>query len=164
MTAPALTAPAPRPGQGLSSARAQRWVLAAAIVVGLTYALRRFVEPGMSIPPRGGRNARLAGTGSPPPALPQWAVAYGAGFMILGLVALPAPEVAAALSVLVVTGTLLGNGLALADDLRELQGTPSLDSPQTAKAMQDRADAAVDAGRLPLSGLQGYGTDGLGGR
>lgn len=116
-------APAVRPAQGLSSARAQRWVLAAAIVVGMTYALRRFVEPAMiDAPTRGGPKARIAGPGTPPPALAHWAVAYGAGFTLLALLALPAPELAGALAILVVTGTLLGNGGALATDLRYLQG------------------------------------------
>lgn len=145
------TAPTPRPTQGFSSARAQRWVMAAALIVGMTYALRRIVEPGMAAAPARGSTAhRVAGAGSPPPSLQRWAVAYGTGFTILALVALPAPEVAGSLAVLVVAGTLLANGTSITADLAHLQGTPT---PTTATTV-DNSPFPADIG--PSGPLAGY--------
>lgn len=122
MPAP-VTAPSARPAQGFTSARAQRWILASAIVIALTYSLRRIVEPATEAPARGGKASRLAGAGSPPPSLSHWAVAYGAGFAMLALVAMAAPELAASLAALTVTGTLLANGTSIVADIAGLEGT-----------------------------------------
>jgi hypothetical protein len=148
----AAQAPAPRPAQAFSSARAQRWVMAAAIVVAMTYTLRRIVEPAMTTAPaRGTQAARLAGHGSPPPSLQRWAVAYGGGFMMLALVAFPAPEVAASLAMLLVVGTLLTNGTAIAADLNTLGGATPGSAPSTT------ADAAPFPAAVGPSGrLAGY--------
>lgn len=148
-------APTVRPAQGFGTAKAQRWILASALIVGMTYMLRRFVEPTVTdAPARGGKAQRLAGHGSPPPSLAHWSTAYAAGFMFLALLALPAPELAASIAVLATTGTLLSNGLAIAADLGNLQGTTSAETIDQTNA---RVKRNLAAGRPPLYGMPGFG-------
>lgn len=163
-------APTARPAYGFSTAKAQRWILGSAIVVAMVYMLRRFTED--DPPARGSTAARLAGHGSPPPQLAHWTIAYATGFMFLALIALPAPELAASLAMLTVTGTLLTNGTAIAADLAELQhgevtgagpggrpagplGPHGLDPVKPAKpdARRPKKPAGAPAGPLGPGGL-----------
>lgn len=115
-----------RPARGFTSQKAQTWVLAAAIVIAVTYTFRRLIEPGMTTAPAKGTTAhKLAGAGSPPPPLGQWAVAYGAGFTFLALMTVAAPELAASLAMLATAGTLLTNGTSIVADLAGLEGSSS---------------------------------------
>jgi len=124
-----------RPAQGFTSARAQRWVLTAAILTAVIYTFRRIVEPSvLTAPPRGGTTAKLTGSGSPPPSLGHWAVAYGTGFVLLSVLTLGAPEVAASLAMLMVAGSALTNGSSLVADVTGLEGkstTKTVKAPVT---------------------------------
>jgi hypothetical protein len=114
-----------RPAQGFSAARAQKWILAAALISALTYGFRLIIEPTVTTAPaRGGKAATLAGAGSPPPPLSHWAVSYGAGFLMLSIVSLAAPEVAASIAMLMAAGTFLSHGTSIVADITGLQNTP----------------------------------------
>lgn len=158
-----------RPGRGFTTGRAERWILAAALITAVTYAFRRLVEPSLSsAPERGGQGSRMAGAGSPPPALAQWAIAYSAGFLMLSVIALGAPELAASLAMLALAGNLLANGTSLVADLTNLEsGTASAATttnaaPLTASQVKTEANVAAGAGNAPgiaTSGLEhGAGT------
>jgi hypothetical protein len=122
-TRPRVAAPTPRPAKGFGTARAQKWVLAAAILTAIIYGFRRALEPSVQqAPARGGTASKLAGAGSPPPSLGHWAVAYGAGFILLSFVSLGAPEVAASIAMLMVAGTMITNGTAIVTDIQTLEG------------------------------------------
>jgi hypothetical protein len=150
-------APSPRPAQGFGTARAQKWILAAAILTAVIYGFRRALEPSVAqAPARGGTTSKLAGAGSPPPSLGHWAVAYGAGFVLLSFLSLGAPEVAASIAMLMVAGTAITNGTALVTDIQTLEGTgktaqpllPPLPPPGTAGP----AGATGNAAAAPASG------------
>jgi len=116
-----------------TTARAQRWIIAAALITAMTYAFRRMVE-GPLAETSGQQNhgstlSRFVGSGSPPVPLAHWALAYGAGFLGLSLLALGAPELAGALAVLEIAGTVLTNGSAIATDLNLLQHEPATKDP-----------------------------------
>jgi hypothetical protein len=116
------TAPAPRPAQTFTTARAQQWVLASAIVVAVVYVFRSLVEPAMTTAPaKGSKVSAILGAGSPPPALGTWAISYGAGFIFLAVISLAAPELAATLALMTATGSLLANGQSVASDLANLE-------------------------------------------
>lgn len=118
-----MSAPtAGRPAQGFSPQKAQQWVLVAAVVTGIVYTFRRIIEPSVTTAPKKGtKAAALAGAGSPPPALGQWAIAYGAGFLFLSLMAVAAPELAGSLAMLELAGTLLTNGTSILADITGLE-------------------------------------------
>lgn len=120
----AASTPTPRPAKGFGTARAQKWVLTAALVTAIIYGFRRALEPSVQqAPARGGTAAKLTGAGSPPPALGHWAVAYGAGFMMLSMLAIAAPEAAGSVAMLIVAGSLLTNGTAIVADIGNLEKT-----------------------------------------
>lgn len=141
-----------RPARGLSTERANKWVLASAVITGMIYAFRRLIEPSVSsAPAKGGKGAQLLGAGSPPPALGQWVVAYGVGHIMLAVLALGAPEVAASLAMLVIAGELLTNGLSVVADIAGLEGkTPSAGSTTlSAEQVRSLANTAAAAGTAP---------------
>lgn len=154
-----------RPAQGFTTQRAQRWVLGAAILIAVTYAFRRIVEPSVTTSPaRGGTAKKIAGAGSPPPPLGQWAVAYGAGFLLLSVMSLGAPEVAASLAALTVAGSFLTNGTTIVADIAGLEGAhaPSKSSgvgATAANALTSQAAAVGSAAALSPAGnaLAGQG-------
>ena len=153
--APLPRAPGPRPAQGFSSFRAQRWVMGAALVLAMTYAFRRLVENSVtSAPASGGKVASLLGTGKPPPPLGQWAIAYGAGFLMLSVLAMGAPEVAASLAMMVVVGSTLANGTTVVADIRQLEGKATVAVPTASggavlNSLGELAPAAVPGAPLP---------------
>src|SRR5262249_40604539 len=117
-----------------------------------------------SAPARGGQASRLLGAGSPPPPLAQWAIAYGAGFLMLSILALGAPEVAASVAGLMVAGELLANGTSVVADLTSLEGgttttttsTTTSTSSLTPAQVNKEANTAAAAGTAP-----GLATSGL---
>lgn len=152
-----------RPARGFTSNQAQKWVLAAAIVIAMTYTFRKLIEPGMTAAPAKGSTAhKLAGAGSPPPPLGQWAVAYGAGFTFLALMTVAAPELAASLAMLATAGSLLTNGTSIVADLAGLEGKTNSASVnaaanafrQTPSAIGQAATAGVtsQAGGAAIAG------------
>jgi hypothetical protein len=147
--------PAPRPASGFTPARAQSWILAAAVVIAVIYGVRRLVEPSLSsAPAKGGTAATLAGAGSPPPTLAHWLVAYGAGFGMLALLALAAPELAGSLALLAAAGSLLTNGTSLVADitgLEQLTPKPVAAAPASLSPPAALAPAAALPSILPSS-------------
>lgn len=116
---------APRRQGSFGRFRAQRWVLASAVITALIYAFRKAVEPaGAQTTPAKKHSglATLAGAGQPP-SLEQWAVSYGVAFTMLAMLALALPEIAATIAAMMVAGNLLTNGMAIASDIGNLQGT-----------------------------------------
>lgn len=117
-----VTAPSPRPAQGFSTERAQKWVLVSALLTAVIYGFRRTIEPAQtSSTPAKNKLAALAGSGSPP-ALGQWLVSYAVAFGFLAVIALGAPEFAASLAGVVVLGNLLNNGTTIVADLAGIGG------------------------------------------
>jgi hypothetical protein len=158
--------PTPRPAKGFGTLRAQKWVLTAAILTAIIYAFRRLVEPSLSAaPPQGGQAQKLIGSGSPPPALGEWAVAYGTGFLLLSILTLGAPEVAGSLAMLLIAGELLTNGLAIAADIgnleKQLSGSTSSSSstpkvnPNTGKGAGQAAGQVTNPQPYPGKGFTG---------
>lgn len=135
--------PAPRVTQGFSSTRAQQWILVAAILTGVIYGFRRVVEPASgSSSPSSGKLARLAGAGAPPD-LEHWAVSYGAAFLMLSVLSLGAPELAASIAAMAVAGNLLANGTTIAADLAGLEGTPLTTTAQSSPAPRSGTPSAA---------------------
>lgn len=138
-----------RPAKSFSTQRAQKWILAAAILSAVIYGFRRIVEPATGNTSSTGTAAqKLAGTATPPTAS-HWAVAYGAGFLILSVISLGAPEVAASIAMLMVVGELLTNGVTIASDIANLQGTPApvavTPAPSTTPANATQVNQATGA-------------------
>lgn len=145
-----------RPAAGFGTQRAQKWVLAAAILSAVMYGFRRIVEPSVSeAPARGGKVAKITGAGSPPPSLSHWAISYGAGFFLLSVLSFGAPEVAASIAMLMVAGTGLTNGTAILTDINSLEGASS--STATAAITQKTPDPPVT--HLPGGKTVGASTD-----
>lgn len=112
------------PGAGLTSDRAQQWVLVAALITTASYGFRRLVETDLKrTPAHGSSTQRLLGSGSPPPPLSTWAFSYGAAFSILALIAFASPEIGGSLAILSVLATVMFNSQAVIADLGSLQGT-----------------------------------------
>lgn len=148
-----------RPAQGFGTLRAQKWILAAALVTAISYAFRRLVEPSVTAAPaRGGKVAQLLGSGSPPPPLGQWAIAYGAGFLMLSIVSLGAPEVAASLAMLELAGVALTSGTSLLADIGNLEknapSSSALAAP-TAPSTPAATPAPNIAPNVPTTGTAG---------
>jgi hypothetical protein len=137
-----------RPAHGFTTGRAQKWVLTAAILVAVMYAFRRIVEPSVTTAPaRGGTAAKITGAGSPPPALGQWAVSYGVGFLLLSVIALGAPELAASVAMLMVAGSFLTNGTSLIADISGLEGkTPNSPAVNAAAQAVTQTSPAIAQG------------------
>lgn len=160
-----------RPAQGFTSQRAQRWVLAAALLSAMIYGFRRIIEPVSGNTTSSGTAAqKLAGTGTPP-TLSHWAIAYGAGFLMLSVISLGAPELAASLAMLMVVGELLSNGTTIVADITGLEtsGTGQSGLPADVKlaagaanitqGAADTASAAVGAaGSVGAAGVKGAGS------
>jgi len=122
MTTIAPTATPLGPAHGFTSEKAQGWVLTAAIVTAVIYAFRRVIEPSVSsAPAKGSKASRVLGAGSPPAPVGQWAIAYGAAFLMLALVAEVSPETAGSLAILVTLTTLLTNGPAIVADIKSVE-------------------------------------------
>jgi hypothetical protein len=139
--------PMPRAAQGISTGKAQAWILTAALVTAIVYAFRRLIEPATPSTKKGAsKAAALLGAGPTPP-LEQWSISYGAAFMMLSILALGAPELAASLALMGVTGNLLANGITIAADLDGLEGstptTPTALNPPSAAPAATGAAAAV---------------------
>lgn len=141
-----VTAPTTgRPAKGFTAQRAQQWVLAAAVITAVVYTFRRISEGAVSTAPaKGGKVSALLGTGSPPPPLGQWAIAYGAGFTLLALVSVAAPELAGSLAMLELVGCVLGNGNALAGDLSKLEGNAKAKTTPAAPVSTKAETAAAN--------------------
>lgn len=143
------------PARGFTTAKAESWVLASAMIVGAVYGFRRIIEPSVTTAPaRGGKAAALLGAGSPPAALGQWAVAYSTSYIFLSIGAIIAPELAAALAMLIVGASLLSNGISVSTDLTTLEGgkktaavAPS-SSPSATKVATGAVSIADAAGSL----------------
>ena len=135
------------------SSRAEKWVLAAALITALAYGFRRLIEPSVSsAPAQGGQVAQLLGTGSPPPPAGKWAIAYGVGFIALALMAELAPELAAALAGMEITGVVLGNANGIVTDLASLglsdSSTSTSTSTSSSTSAANVADTATASGVL----------------
>lgn len=124
-----MNAPTPRPAQGFTSSRAQSWVLGSAMITALIYGFRRTVEGATPSTVQKGKVNSLLGSGTPAP-LNQWLIAYGAAYLMLAVLALGAPELAASLAMMAVIGNVITNGLTITGDLAALEagGTPAQQS------------------------------------
>jgi hypothetical protein len=111
----------PRPTKGFSSARAQKWVLAAAILEMLIYTFRHLIEGDTSSAPASSSQARAFLGQGKPPNFGQWIIAYGVAFTFLGVLTLGAPEVAGALAMFMLVATFLESGGQLATDLSQIE-------------------------------------------
>lgn len=131
-----------RSAQGFSTDRAQKWILAAALITGIVYAFRAVIEPSVSSSPAKGSS--LLG-GSPPPPVGKWAVAYGAGFLMLSILALGAPEVAGSFAMLEIAGVLLTNGTSVIADLSGLEGKPAAAGVSTIPASASTPNVAPNS-------------------
>lgn len=136
------TAPtSPRPAQGFSTQRAQKWVLASALITALVYGIRRITGDTAAAP--GLKN--VAGIGQPT-TLAHWAVSYGIAYTMLALLAVAAPEAAASLAMLTLLGNLLANGKGLASDLKSLESgggyTPQIQARPPAAQVHAQAKNA----------------------
>lgn len=139
-----------RPAQGFGTARAQKWVLTAAILSAVMYGFRRIIEGANgNTTSKGTATQKLIGTGTPP-TLSHWAVAYGAGFMLLSFLSLGAPEVAASIAMLMVLGEVLTNGTTITADIAGLEGNsataitapqPTSTTPATAQQVNQATGA-----------------------
>lgn len=101
-------------------------MLTAAILTAIIYAFRRAVEPttNPTSSVASSKAAGLVGAGAPP-SLGRWATSYAAAFLMLSILALGAPELAASLAMMAVVGNLLTNGITIATDLTRLEGADS---------------------------------------
>ena len=112
------------PTANLNAAHAQKWILASAIVVAGMYLVRRLVEGagviGVGSNTNNSRTLALLGSGPPPP-LETWLVAYGVSYTGLAIIALGAPELAAAFAILVMVVNVINNGATVSRDLTALQ-------------------------------------------
>lgn len=152
------SAPTFRPAQGFTSSRAQTWVLGSALITALIYGFRRTVE-GISNTPQKGKVASLLGSGAPAP-LAQWAVAYGTAYLMLAVLALGAPELAASLAMMAVVGNVINNGISITTDIAGLEGgqtvshaskQQAIEGGQTASHVSRRQQAINDARAAPLA-------------
>jgi hypothetical protein len=109
-----------RPGKGFTSARAEKWVLASALITGVVYVVRHLVEGESSAPPATSAARAFLGQGSPP-SVGQWLIAYATGFLFLSIMAALAPELAASAAMFVVFTTFIESGGQLASDLKQLE-------------------------------------------
>lgn len=100
--------------------QAQTAVAGSALIVGGIYAYRKLVE-GAEVAttpkPKGGKATDLIGYGTPPP-VGQFITGWGFVFLLLALVAQASPNLGGSFAILVATGDILGNGIALTDDLQ----------------------------------------------
>lgn len=119
---PRLHASSPRLGEGMGIAKAQTWIVVSAITTAGMYLLRRLVE-GTGIGATGSKGAvsAILGSGSPPPT-ETWIVAYGFTYTTLAVVALGAPELAAAFAILILTVNAINNGITVTSDIGKLEG------------------------------------------
>lgn len=129
-------APAPRPGQGLGTGKAQGYILVCAVITAVIYTFRRLVEPTTGTSSTSSSKlAQLAGAGAPP-SLEQWIVSYGTAFFMLAVLALAAPELAVSLALMGTIGNLLTNGTTIAADISGLEGIPIEKTTKAATAQQ----------------------------
>lgn len=100
--------------------QAETAVAGSALIVGGIYAYRKLVE-GADVAttpkPKGGKATDLIGYGTPPP-VGQFITGWGFVFLLLALVAQASPNLGGSFAILVATGDVLGNGIALTDDLQ----------------------------------------------
>lgn len=108
------------PARDFTPARAQAWVLMAAVVTGIIYTFRKVIEPVTPSSAKSSLPSKLLGAG-PPPSVEQWAVSYGAAFLMLSVIAVVSPETAGSMAILIVVGTLLANGTAIVKDINSLK-------------------------------------------
>lgn len=134
-----------RPAQGFTTAKAQSWVLVSAVLTAVIYAFRKMVEPSTPPSKKTGKLASLVGAGQTP-TTENWVISYGAAFMILSIVALGAPELAASLAIMALAGNLLTNGITLASDLTNLEGTVTPTSTNEATIGAATQQTATGAG------------------
>ncbi len=126
-----------------STLDAEGTVVLAASVSGGLWAYRKLIEPGVQA--TGAEKGSGAGAtvlkvlgGQPQPAsTAEFAVGFGFTFFSLSVLAAFAPELAKSFSILVLTGTLLANGYAVATDTSA--------QLNTAKATQAKTEAATKA-------------------
>jgi len=124
-----MAAPTTRPpGKGFTTPRAERWVMAAALITAAVYTVRRLVEGETSPAPATSAAREFLGQGSPP-NFAQWIIAWGTGFTGLALLALALPELAGALATFVVLATFLESGSQLATDIGLLERGAGILSP-----------------------------------
>lgn len=114
--------------------QAETAIAGSALIVGGIYAYRKLVE-GADVAatpkPKGGKATDLIGYGTPPP-VGQFITGWGFVFLLLALVAQASPNLGGSFAILVATGDVLGNGLALTDDLQgrlKDKGTGGTGSP-----------------------------------
>lgn len=117
---------------------AETAVVSSALIVGGIYAYRKLVEG--SIPPntnrvsvdKKGKLATIAGYGDLPP-IGQFITGWGFAFTVMALLSQFAPSFGGSLAILVATGDVLGNGLAVSQDVNDRIGgknsTVSTDYP-----------------------------------
>lgn len=100
--------------------QAETAVAGSALIVGGIYAYRKLVE-GADVAatpkPKGGKATDLIGYGTPPP-VGQFITGWGFVFLLLALVAQASPNLGGSFAILVATGDVLGNGIALTGDLQ----------------------------------------------
>jgi hypothetical protein len=110
----------PRPAKGFTSARAEKWVMASALITAIVYLVRHLVEGESSPEPATSAARAFLGQGSPP-SVGQWLIAYATGFLGLAILAALAPEIAASAAMFVVFATFIESGGQLATDLQKLE-------------------------------------------
>lgn len=110
--------------------QAETAVAGSALIVGGIYSYRKLVESSLNQTPKtSNRFARELGYGPPPP-VGRFITAWGFVYILIALVAQASPNLGGSFAVLLATGDILGNGVALADDVQAQLGRSR--SPDTA--------------------------------
>ena len=135
----------PRPSKGFTPAKAQKWVMTAALVTAIVYVVRHLTEPEAARSPATSAARQFLGQGSPP-NLAQWLIAYSVGFLSLSLLTVAAPELAAAFAMFYLGTVFLESGGQLATDLRNIEAGAG-GGPSAASIGASQSAATLAAGR-----------------
>lgn len=136
-----MAARAPRLGHGFSTERAGRWIIVSGLITAAMYLLRMEMQ-GVSTATGDKKLSPRAILGSgPPPPLEMWIISYTVAYGGLAVIALGAPELAAAFAILLLAVNGINNGINIVADINGLQNTPP-PGPRTGPAGGAHSSAA----------------------
>ena len=153
----------PQLGTGMSTGKAQGWIIVSAIVTGGMYFLRRMVETAdIGTSTSKSKIEAVLGSGAPP-ALETWLLAYGITYFGLAIMAMAAPELAAAFAILVLAVNGINNGVTVAADIGGLEGggfmTPTSGAHATTTAAAAPTAVKTSAGTTAVFQQTGTGQE-----
>jgi hypothetical protein len=120
--------------------QAEKTIVTSALVVAGIYAYRRMTEQPAAPPIT---LKQVAGVGQLPP-LGAWATAWGFTYLVIAVVAVGAPELAAAFAILIATGDLLTNAKSIFGDVGKQEGQAPAASTSTASTLPPATVQAYD--------------------